>query len=135
MSMHRATRFLIDKVDNRLGDVDKEIKFDKTMISGCLGIVALEIILLALSTLVSFFQIPAIIFAFLCAIAIFIIPVMVKEMKDDPQPCYKGYQGWTLQNHCSYPAFLIISNAFSCLAFMRFSSLILAASFDATAAS
>ena len=135
MSMHRTTRFLIDKVDNRLGDVDKEIKFDKTMISGCLGIVALEIILLALSTLVSFFQIPAIIFAFLCAIAIFIIPVMVKELKDDPQPCYKGCQGWTLQNHCSYPAFSIISNAFSCLAFMRFSSLILAASFDATAAS
>lgn len=56
MSMHRATRFLIDKVDNRLGDVDKEIKFDKTMISGCLGIVALEIILLSLSTLVSFFS-------------------------------------------------------------------------------
>lgn len=135
MRMHRATRFLTDKVDNRLGYVDKEIKFDKTMISGCLGIVALEIILLALSTLVSFFQIPAIIFAFLCAIAIFIIPVMVKELKDDPQPCYKGCQGWTLQNHCSYPAFLIISNAFSCLAFMRFSSLILAASFDATAAS
>lgn len=135
MSMHRATRFLIDKVDNRLGDVDKEIKFDKTMISGCLGIVALDIILLALSTQVSFFQIPAIIFAFLCAIAIFIIPVMVKELKDHPQPCYKGCQGWTLQNHCSYPAFLIISNAFSCLAFMRFSSLILAASFDATAAS
>lgn len=135
MRMHRATRFLTDKVDNRLGYVDKEIKFDKTMISGCLGIVALEIILLALSTLVSFFQIPAIIFAFLCAIAIFIIPVMVKELKDDPQPCYKGCQGWTLQNHCSYPAFSIISNAFSCLAFMRFSSLILAASFDATAAS
>ena len=135
MSMHRTTRFLIDKVDNRLGDVDKEIKFDKTIISGCLGIVALEIILLALSTLVSFLQIPAIIFAFLCAIAIFIIPVMVKELKDDPQPCYKGCQGWTLQNHCSYPAFSIISNAFSCLAFMRFSSLILDASFDATAAS
>lgn len=135
MSMHRTTRFLIDKVDNRLGDVDKEIKFDKTMISGCLGIVELEIILLALSTLVSFLQISAIIFAFLCAIAIFIIPVMVKELKDDPQPCNKDCQGWTLQNHCSYPAFLIISNAFSCLAFMRFSSLILAASFDATAAS
>ena len=134
MRMHRATRFLTDKVDNRLGYVDKEIKFDKTMISGYLGIVALEIILLSLSTLVSFFQIPAIIFAFLCAIAIFIIPVMVKELKDDPQPCYKGCQGWTLQNHCSYPAFLIISKAFSCLAFMRFSSLILAASFDATAA-
>ena len=135
MSMHRASRFLIDKVDNRLGDVDKEIKFDKTMISGCLGIVELEIILLALSTLVSFLQISAIIFAFLCAIAIFIIPVMVKELKDDPQPCYKGCQGWTLQNHCSYPAFSIISNAFSCLAFMRPSSLILDASFDATAAS
>lgn len=54
MRMHRATRFLTDKVDNRLGYVDKEIKFDKTMISGCLGIVALEIILLALSTLVFF---------------------------------------------------------------------------------
>ena len=83
MSMYRATRFLIDKVDNRLGDVDKEIKFDKTMISVCLGIVALEIILLALCTAVPFFQIPAIVGAFLCAIAIFIIPVMVKELKDD----------------------------------------------------
>ena len=83
MSMYRATRFLIDKVDNKLGDVDKEIKFDKTMISVCLGIVALEIILLALCTPVPFFQIPAIVGAFLSAIALFIIPVMVKELKDD----------------------------------------------------
>jgi uncharacterized membrane protein len=83
MSMYRATRFLIDKVDSRLGDVDKEIRFDKTMISVCLGIVALEIILLALSMPFPFFQVPAIIGAFLCALAIFIIPVMVKELKDD----------------------------------------------------
>lgn len=83
MSMYRATRFLIDKVDNRLGDVNKEIQFDKTMISVCLGIIALEIILLALCTLVPAFQVPAIIGAFLCALAIFIIPIMVKELKDD----------------------------------------------------
>ena len=83
MSMHRATRFLIDKVDNKLGDVDKEINFDKTMISVCLGVIALEIILLALSTPVPFFQVPAIVGAFLSAMALFIIPVMVKELKDD----------------------------------------------------
>jgi len=83
MSMYRASRFLIDKVDNKLGNVDKEIKFDKTMISVCLGIVALEIILLALSTPFPFFQVPAIIGAFLCALSLFIIPVMVKELKDD----------------------------------------------------
>ena len=89
MSMYRATRFLIDKVDNKLGDVDKEIKFDKTVISVCIGVIALEIILLALSMPVPFFQVPAIVGAFLCAIALFIIPVMVKELKDDREKAKK----------------------------------------------
>ena len=87
--MYRASRFLIDRVDRRLGDVNKEIKFDKNMISICLGIIGLEIILLALSSLASFFVIPAIVGAFLAAIALFIIPVMVQELKDDQKRAEK----------------------------------------------
>lgn len=89
MSMYRASRFLIDRVDKRLGDVNKEIKFDKNMIFICLGIIGLEIILLALSSLTSFFVIPAIVGAFLAAIALFIIPVMVQELRDDQKRAEK----------------------------------------------
>ena len=85
MNMHRSTGFLIDKVDNRLGDVDKEIKFDKIMISSCLGVIAFEIILLALSSLGRFVLVLSIIGAFLAALSLFIIPVMVQELKDDQE--------------------------------------------------
>ena len=81
--MFRSSRFLIDKIDAKLGDVDKEIEFDKNMIYGSLGVIALEIILLALTSVSSFFNVPAIIGAFLAALAIFIIPVMAKELEDD----------------------------------------------------
>ena len=85
MSLYRATRFLIDKVDNKLGNVDKEIKFDKTMIYSCLGVIAFEIILLALSGISRFFLILSIIGAFLATLSLFTIPVMVKELKDDQE--------------------------------------------------
>ncbi len=87
--MFRSSRFLIDKIDAKLGDVDKEIEFDKNMIYGSLGVIALEIILLALTSVSSFFNVPAIIGAFLAALAIFIIPVMAKELEDDKKKAEK----------------------------------------------
>ncbi len=83
MGGYRGSRFIIDKIDAKLGDVDKEIKFDKCMIYGSLGVIALEIILLALTTVSPFFNIPAIVGAFLSAMAIYIVPVMAKELEDD----------------------------------------------------
>ena len=88
--MFRSSRFLIDKIDAKLGDVDKEIEFDKNMIYGSLGVIALEIILLALTSESSFFNVPAIIGAFLAALAIFIIPVMAKELEDDKKKAEKS---------------------------------------------
>ena len=85
----RSSRFLIDIIDAKLGDVDKEIEFDKNMIYVCLGVIALEIIFLALNLVSSFFIIPAIVGAFLAALAIFIIPVMVKELEDDKKKAEK----------------------------------------------
>ncbi|MBR5175094.1 MAG: hypothetical protein IKW89_04080 [Bacteroidales bacterium] len=89
MGRYRASRFLIDKIDAKLGDVDKEIDFDKNMIYGSLAVIALEIILLALTTVSEFFTIPAIVGAFLAALCIFIIPVMVQELKDDQKKAEK----------------------------------------------
>ena len=79
----RSSRFLIDKIDAKLGSVDKEIEFDKTMIYGSLAVIALEIILLALTSVSDFFNVPAIVGAFLAALCIFIIPIMIQELKDD----------------------------------------------------
>ena len=81
--MYRGSRFLIDKIDAKLGDVDKEIKFDKSMIYGSIAVIALEIILLLLTSVSPLFNVPAIIGAFFAALAIFIIPVMTKELEDD----------------------------------------------------
>ena len=33
MTNYKANRFLIDKIDKRLGSLDKELKFDKIMIA------------------------------------------------------------------------------------------------------
>lgn len=89
MGRYRASRFLIDKIDAKLGDVDKEIKFDKNMIYGSLAVIALEIILLALTSVSEFFNVPAIVGAFLTALCIFIIPIMVQELKDDQKKAEK----------------------------------------------
>ena len=81
---------MIDKVDNKLGDVNKEISFDKFMIGLSIGIIAVEIVFLALCSAVPALQVPAIVGAVLCALALFILPVMVKELKDDKQKAKRG---------------------------------------------
>lgn len=83
MKSYKATRFLIDKVDEKLGSVEKEIRFDKAMIAGSLSFIALEVGFIVLALFFPAFQIPAIIGAFLAAIAVYIFLVMEKELKDD----------------------------------------------------
>ena len=83
MRSYKATRFLIDKVDEKLGSVEKEIRFDKAMIAGSLSVIALEAVFIVLALFFSVFQIPAIIGAFLAAIGVYVFLVMEKELKDD----------------------------------------------------
>ncbi len=83
MRSYKATRYLIDKVDDKLGSVEKEIRFDKAMIRGSLAVIALEIILIVLASFFSVFGIPAIVGAFLAAIGLYVFFVMEKELSDD----------------------------------------------------
>ena len=83
MIMFKATRFLLQKIDARLGDVRKEIKFDKITIGVCTALIVLEIILLALSNAFPYLVVPAIVGAFIAAICVFILPAMIKELSDD----------------------------------------------------
>jgi lipopolysaccharide export LptBFGC system permease protein LptF len=77
----RATRFLIDRIDSKLGSVEKELKFDKIAIGVGLGIMVIFAFVLGLVVNSS----PAL--AILCLILImfgfFLAYVMVKEYIDD----------------------------------------------------
>jgi hypothetical protein len=85
MKFYRATRFIIDKVDAKLGNVEKEIKFDKIVIGICLCIIALEIILLAFSSESGRLTVPTIVGAILAAFSICALPIMIKELKNDKE--------------------------------------------------
>jgi len=85
MKFYRATRFIIDKVDAKLGNVEKEIKFDKIIIGICLCIIALEIILLAFSAESGLLTVPTIVGAILAAFSICALPIMIKELKNDKE--------------------------------------------------
>lgn len=85
MKFYRATRFIIDKVDAKLGNVEKEIKFDKIIIGICLCIIALEIILLAFSAESGRLTVPTIVGAILAAFSICALPIMIKELKNDKE--------------------------------------------------
>lgn len=85
MKLYRATRFIIDKVDAKLGNVEKEIKFDKIIIGICLCIIALEIILLAFSSESGRLTVPTIVGAILAAFSICALPIMIKELKNDKE--------------------------------------------------
>lgn len=83
MRTYKATRFIIDRIDKKLGSVEKEISFDKAVILACLVVIAAEGVLILLSTSFPFFRIPALVGVFFAAFGIFLIPVMTKELKDD----------------------------------------------------
>lgn len=46
MNNYKANRFIIDKIDRRLGSIDKELKFDKIMILVGLVVAIAPVILL-----------------------------------------------------------------------------------------
>ena len=83
MGIHRATRFLIDKVDTRLGDVDKEIKFDKSAIAVCVAAIVLEIAFAFLAGTSQVFVVLSLIFGFFAITALYILVIMIKELKAD----------------------------------------------------
>ena len=87
MKLYRATRFrfIIDKVDAKLGNVEKEIKFDKLVIGICLCIIALEIILLVFSSESGRLTVPSVVGAILAAFSICALPIMIKELKNDKE--------------------------------------------------
>jgi hypothetical protein len=89
MKLYKATRFIIDRVDAKLGDVDKEIQFDKIVIGVCLLIIALEIILLAFSSSLDCLIVPTIVGAFLAAISVCTLPIMIKELINDKEKAKK----------------------------------------------
>lgn len=83
MGIHRATRFLIDKVDTRLGDVNKEIKFDKSAIAVCVAVIVLEIVFAFLASTSEVFVVLSLIFGFFAITALYILVIMIKELKAD----------------------------------------------------
>lgn len=85
MGRTRATRFLIDRVDARLGDVNKEIKMDKTVIavSICFLVVELILILLACNSDSRALSAVAIAGGLLSFMFIYILGFMIKELKED----------------------------------------------------
>ena len=83
MNTYRATRFLIDRIDRRLGSVEKEIKFDKAVILWCLVVILLELMIIMLCAVAPFLVGPAMVGVIFAAFAIFLIPVMTRELKAD----------------------------------------------------
>lgn len=80
MSNYRSRRFLIDRIDERLGDVEKEKKFDLIMVA--VGIA----ILLAGVLLISFCHTPGnwvVLFIFMIMAGLALTYVMTKEYFDD----------------------------------------------------
>ena len=74
---------MIDKVDKKLGSVEKEIRFDKVMILGSLAVIAVEVIVIVLSMFFSALRIPALIGVFFALICLYIFFIMENELKND----------------------------------------------------
>lgn len=78
-------RYWIDKIDAKLGDVDKEIKMDKTVIAISIGFIVFSAIIILLA---SFFQYRflvaiAIVCGFMAVLFLYILMIMVRELHDD----------------------------------------------------
>ena len=74
---------MIDKVDKKLGSVEKEIRFDKVMILGSIAVIAVEVIVIILSMFLSALRIPALIGVFFAFICLYIFFIMENELKND----------------------------------------------------
>ncbi len=77
----RATRFLIDRIDSKLGSVEKELKFDKIAIG--VGLAIMVIFAFVLGLVVNSSPALAILCLILIMFGFFLAYVMVKEYIDD----------------------------------------------------
>ena len=81
MTNYKANRFLIDKIDKRLGSLDKELKFDKIMI-------AIGVFLIVVPTILVQFTAEkspklSVLLLMLALVGIGITTTMVKEYLND----------------------------------------------------
>ena len=81
MTNYKANRFLIDKIDKRLGSLDKELKFDKIMIAIGVFLIVVPTILVQFTTEKS----PklSVLLLMLALVGIGITTTMVKEYLND----------------------------------------------------
>lgn len=81
MNRLRSRRFLIDAIDERLGDVEKEKKFDLIMVAIGLALIVTGVLLLSLC--ISNHAWTAIIYLFMIMAGVALCYVMTKEYIDD----------------------------------------------------
>lgn len=89
MGRYRGSRFLIDKIDAKLGDVDKEIKFDKSVISASVFLFIVGLGLVALGSSGNHSVGFAIIGVLLSLFCFFVYALMKKELEDDKKKAEK----------------------------------------------
>lgn len=87
--MFRSSRFLIDKIDAKLGDVDKEIKFDKSAISACIILFFVGLGLVALGSSRNLSVGLIIIGVLLSLFCFFAYAIMKQELEDDKKKAEK----------------------------------------------
>ena len=80
MSNYRSKRFLIDSIDERLGDVEKEKKFDLIMVAVGVALIIAGILLI---TLIKESGKLAILYIFMVMLGVFLAYAMTKEYIDD----------------------------------------------------
>lgn len=73
----KGTRYLIDRIDQKLGGIEKELKFDKVVISIGLGILIIAAIILF--CVVDSYPVLAIFSALFFMFGLFLIYTMAKE--------------------------------------------------------
>ena len=86
MGIHRATRFLIDSIDAKLGDVDKEIQMDKSVIAISVFFLVLEAILIPLAVMYEgnkYLAAGAVIGGFFAIIFLYVLVTMIEELISD----------------------------------------------------
>lgn len=78
---YRSRRFLIDKIDNKLGSIEKELKFDKIMIIISIAL----IIVFSITTIISSENHPVL--SLICGIldlfSLSLVYTMIKEFIED----------------------------------------------------
>ncbi len=78
-------RYWIDKIDAKLGDVDKEIKMDKTVIAISIGFIVFSAIIILLASIFPyrFLVAIAVVSGFIAFLFLYILIIMVRELHDD----------------------------------------------------